>query len=47
MRLIGAPEINANAITRGLNDLISEGLVEAQSAKRWRTYRLTTKGQGG
>ncbi len=41
-----APEINAKAITRGLNDLISEGLVEAQSAKRWRTYRLTTKGQG-
>lgn len=41
-----APEINAKTITRALNELISEGLVEAKSAKRWRTYRITSKGQG-
>lgn len=41
-----APEINAKTITRALNELISEGFVEAHGNRRWRTYRITPKGQG-
>ncbi len=38
-RRIGA-EIHPKAVVRALNDLISEGLVEASGVRRWRTYRL-------
>lgn len=40
-----APEIHGKTITRSLNELIFEGLVEAEGGKRFRTYRLTSKGQ--
>jgi ATP-dependent DNA helicase RecG len=38
-RRIGA-EIHPKAVVRALDDLVSEGLVEASGVKRWRTYRL-------
>ena len=40
-----APEIHGKTITRMLNELISEGLVQAEGGKRYRSYRLTPKGQ--
>ncbi len=40
-----APEIHGKTITRVLNELISEGLVEAEGGKRFRAYRLSSKGQ--
>ena len=39
-----APEIHAKTIIRTLNELISEGLVEAEGGKRYRSYQLTSKG---
>jgi ATP-dependent DNA helicase RecG len=39
------PEIHAKTISRALNTLIADGLVGLDGEKRWRKYRLTSKGQ--
>jgi ATP-dependent DNA helicase RecG len=43
-RRIG-PEIHEKTLARAIEALLAEGIVEAAGERRWRKYRLATKGQ--